>query len=184
MSVRRVITGHDVDGRAVVLADAPATNSRVRGAAGGLVSTLVWMTRESPAAVHDLGDRADAEIGVAPPPMGSVFRVVEFPPLGARGVSGLDQAEILAEMGIAGDGVGRRHPFTHRTRSLDYGVVLTGRIRLVLDDGELVLNAGDVLVQQANDHAWVNDFDELCTVAFVLLDAVPEDPSADPGEAR
>ncbi|QXJ23845.1 cupin domain-containing protein [Actinomadura graeca] len=171
MSIRRVVTGHDGTGAAVVLRDGPATNSRRREAAGGLVSTLLWTTAETPARLGGADDRGDVEIGVAPPPRGSVFRVVEFPPLGAQATA-LNQADILAEMGIADDGgVGRRHPFTHRTASLDYGVVLSGRIRLILDADELVLAAGDVLVQQANDHAWVNDFDESCSVAFVLLDA-------------
>ena len=164
---RRVVTGHDAAGKAVVLLDAPAPNVKVRQASGGLVSTLLWVTEESPADLTRTKDRAAREIGVAPPLGGTIFRVVDFPPIGdARHLSG---EAVLSEMGLS-DG-GGRHPLMHRTRSVDYAVVLEGEIDMLLDDSEVHLKAGDVLVQQGTRHAWINRCQENCRIAFILVDA-------------
>jgi quercetin dioxygenase-like cupin family protein len=140
---RRIVTGHDAQGRAVVLHDGPAPNVKRRPS--GLVSTLLWMTDESPADAARGDDRAAREIGIPPPEHGSIFRVVDFPP-GARG-----------EM--------------HRTRSIDYAVVIEGEIEMLLPGREVHLRAGDVLVQQATDHAWENRGKGNCRIAFILIDA-------------
>ena len=79
--VRRIVTGHDDSGKAVVVMDGAAPNQRVR-AATGLVSTLLWVTDESPVNIASNADRADRESPVAPPPRGSILRVVDFPPAG------------------------------------------------------------------------------------------------------
>src|SRR5207248_10051941 len=106
------------------------------------------------------------EIGVPPPANGSIFRVVDFPPEKAP----RSRDAILAEMGIAAHG-GARHPGMHRTRSIDYVIVLEGEIDMLLDEGEVHLAAGDVLVQQGTNHAWVNRSAAACRIAFVLIDA-------------
>jgi len=139
--VRRLVTGHR-GGKAVILYDGPATNAKVRPS--GLVSTLLWTTEESPASLAD-ADRGNKEIGIPPPRDGSVFRVVDFP-AGAKG-----------EM--------------HRTRSIDYGIVVEGEIDMLLPQGEVHLRAGDVLVQQGTDHAWENRGTKNCRIAFILIDA-------------
>jgi len=139
---RRIVTGH-TRGRAVVLYDGPAPNVKRR--TSGLVSTLLWTTDESPADVQCGDDRAAREIGIPPPEGGSTFRIVDFPP-GAKG-----------EM--------------HRTRSIDYAVVIEGEIDMLLPDAEVHLRAGDVLVQQAIDHAWENRGKASCRIAFILIDA-------------
>src|SRR6266851_6976041 len=111
---RRVVTGHDAEGRAVVLIDGAAPNAKLRKATG-LVSTLLWVTDQSPAELSGSTDKADREIGVAPPPRGSIFRVVDFPP--AADFGAVDNAAMLREMGIgAGEG-GARHAGMHRNRS-------------------------------------------------------------------
>jgi quercetin dioxygenase-like cupin family protein len=162
--VRRVVTGHR-DGTAVVLFDSAAPNQKLRQASG-LASTLLWVTDETPADISTTTDRADREIGVPPPPRGSIFRVVDFPPeLGPR-----SREAVLKEMGIADHG-GARHPGMHRTKSVDYAVVLEGEIDMLLDDSEVHLKAGDVLVQQGTNHAWVNRGTKACRIAFVLIDA-------------
>ena len=162
--VRRVVTGHR-DGKAVVIYDSAAPNQKLR-AASGVVSTLIWVTDESPADIAGSVDRAAREIGVPPPARGTVFRVVDFPPeQGAR-----SREAILREMGVADHG-GARHHGMHRTRSLDYALVLEGEIDMLLDDGEVHLRAGDVLVQQGTNHAWVNRGAVPCRIAFVLIDA-------------
>ena len=140
---RRIVTGHDAKGRAVILHDSAAPNVKRRPS--GLVSTLLWTTDESPADVSRKDDRAAREIGIPPPEHGSIFRIVDFP-AGAKG-----------EM--------------HRTRSIDYAVVIEGEIDMQLPEGEVHLRAGDVLVQQATDHAWENRGTKNCRIAFILIDA-------------
>ena len=166
--MRRVVTGHDADGKAVVLLDGAATNVKVKSAQGGVVSTLLWVTDESPADVSGSADRAQRDIAVAPPPRGSVFRVVDFPPLAAG--AALSQEAIHADMGLAAQKAGR-HPMMHRTKSIDYAIVMQGEIDMLLDDSEIHLQAGDVLVQQGTNHAWVNRGTQPCRIAFVLIDA-------------
>ena len=143
-STRRVVTGHEPAGKAIVLFDGPAPNAKLRKASG-VVSTLLWVTDESPADLSGADDRAEREIGVAPPAEGTIFRIVDFPPTGAG--------------------------LMHRTRSIDYAVVLEGEIDMLLDDSEVHLRAGDVLVQKGTNHAWVNRGAAPCRIAFVLVDA-------------
>jgi mannose-6-phosphate isomerase-like protein (cupin superfamily) len=171
--VRRVVTGHRADGRSAVLIDSAAPNVKQRAAGNG--STLLWVTDESPARLSD-ADRAAREIGVPPPRRGSIFRLAEFPP----GVGGevRDNEAVLRDFGIGADvarGHAPRHPAIHRTRSVDYVTVLEGEIHLLLDDGEVHLKAGDVVVQQGTNHAWINRGSATCRLAMVFMDA--EEPS-------
>lgn len=173
--VRRIVTGHHPDGRSTVLIDGPAPNVKQRQA--GNASTLLWVTDESPADVSGSSDRAAREIGVPPPRRGSIFRVAEFPP-GVGAGSG-DNDAFLRDMGIGSD-VARGHaprlPAIHRTRSIDYVIVLEGGIDLLLDDQELHLHSGDVVVQQGTNHAWINRSGAVCRLGMVFIDAEePED---------
>jgi mannose-6-phosphate isomerase-like protein (cupin superfamily) len=161
--VRRVVTGHRGD-KSAVLFDSAAPNQKLRQASG-LVSTLLWATDERPADVSGSGDRSLREIGVPPPPSGSIFRVVDFPPEGAA----RSRDAVLKEMGVA-DAGGARHHGMHKTRSIDYAIVIEGEIDMLLDDSEVHLAAGDVLIQQGTNHAWINRSDRNCRIAFVLID--------------
>ena len=168
-TVRRIVTGHHADGRSTVLMDGAAPNVKQRAAGNG--STLLWVTDQSPAVPAD-ADRAAREIGVPPPPRGSIFRLAEFPP----GVGGevRDNETVLRDFGIGADvarGHPPRHPAIHRTRSIDYVVVLEGEIDLLLDDGDVRLKAGDVVVQQATNHAWINRSSAIARLAMVFIDA-------------
>ena len=170
-TIRRVVTGHDATGKAVVVIDSDSPNAKLR-AASGVTSTLLWVTDESPADISGGVDRADRDIGVAPPPAGSIFRVVDFPP--AAQAEPLDNEAMKREMGIARRAsVARpaRHAGMHRTKSIDYAIVISGEIDMLLDDSEVRLKAGDVLVQQGTNHAWANRGKEICRIAFVLIDA-------------
>lgn len=162
--VRRIVTGHR-DGRAVVLFDGPAPNQKLRQASG-LVSTLLWVTDETPADITGSTDKSLREIGVPPPRGGTIFRVVDFPPEGTA----RSREAILQEMGLTEHG-GARHAAMHRTRSVDYAIVLEGELDMLLDESEVHLRAGDVLVQQGTNHAWVNRGTQTCRMAFVLIDA-------------
>ncbi|CAN0411301.1 unnamed protein product, partial [Discosporangium mesarthrocarpum] len=113
-------------------------------------------------------DKADREIGVAPPDGGSVFRIVEFTP----DDDSVSNAEMKRELGLDPDSGGPvRHPGMHKTRSVDYGIVISGEIDMVMDEGEVHLKAGDVIVQRGTNHAWANRGTENCRIAFVLIDA-------------
>lgn len=110
------------------------------------------------------------------PASGSVFRVVQFPPdkdwaANAEAMGGSVAIDETAKAAHPGGPV--RHPHMHRTRSLDYAVVLSGEIWAIMDVGETRLLAGDVLVQRGTNHAWANRSDAPCVIAFVLIDARP-----------
>jgi mannose-6-phosphate isomerase-like protein (cupin superfamily) len=169
-TVRRVVTGHDKDGTAVVTMD--GTINPVTRAAG-VASALLWVTDETPADISGSKDRADRTIGVPPPLHGSILRIVDFPPV--EGDIKVDNAAFTSEMGL-GTQQRRRgkytdHPFMHRTKSIDYAIVLDGEIDMLLDDSKIHLKAGDILVQQGTNHAWVNTGKTTCRIAFVLIGA-------------
>lgn len=168
--IRRVVTGHHADGRSTVITDGPAPNVKQRQA--GNASTLLWVTEESPAGVSGSADRAARDIGVPPPPCGSIFRIAEFPPHSGGEVR--DHAALLRDFGIGEDvapGYPPRHPAIHRTRTIDYVIVLEGEIDLLLDDGEVRLGAGDVVIQRGSNHAWINRSGKLCRLGMVFIDA-------------
>jgi mannose-6-phosphate isomerase-like protein (cupin superfamily) len=169
-NVRRIVTGHGPDGRSKVLLDSAAPNVRQRQA--GNASTLLWVTDESPADLSGNADRAAREIGVPPPRRGTIFRIAEFPP--GQGAPAIDNETLLRDFGIGNDvlrGHRPRDPSIHRTRSLDYVVVLEGEIVLMLDDAETTLHAGDVVIQQGTNHAWNNRGAAICRLAMVFIDA-------------
>ena len=169
--VRRVVTTIDASDKAVVLLDGANPHRRVRPHAQ-TVSRLLWVTDRTPADLSGSGDRAAIEIGIMPPRGGSVFRIVDFPPE-TTAMRALDPATMHASLGDGAPRRGRppRHPAMHRTRTIDYAVVMSGEIDMLLDDSEIHLVAGDVLVQQGTNHAWVNRGTEPCRIAFVLIDA-------------
>lgn len=140
--VRRVVTGHDEQGRAIVLHDGPCQKSESKRP--GHAGCVVWTTDTSPADNNGAADGAERPVGTSLPG-GTVFRIVEYGP------------------GIA--------PRAHRTLSIDYAVVMKGEIDMQLDDTEVHLRAGDVLVQRGTIHNWINRGSEPCVIAFVLIDA-------------
>ena len=168
--IRRIVTGHRADGRSTVLMDSAAPNVKQRKA--GNASTLLWVTDESPAGVSGAADAAAREIGVPPPEGGSIFRIAEFPPGGGADLR--DNEALLRDFGIGHDvarGHPPRHPAIHRTRTIDYIVVLEGEIDLLLDDGEVRLGPGDVVVQRGTNHAWINRGASTCRLGMVFIDA-------------
>ena len=124
--------------------------------------TDFWRTAATPAdnGIGTNNDPCGLPIQVAPPANGSVFRVVQFPP-------DKDWA--------ANTGGPVRHAHMHRTRSIDYAIVLSGEIWAVMDEGETKMVAGEVMIQRGTNHAWANRSNAPCVVAFVLIDAKPLD---------
>jgi mannose-6-phosphate isomerase-like protein (cupin superfamily) len=174
--IRRVVTGHDKSGKAVVLKD--ATAKRVVNVPGGIADTLLWVNDSTPAKLHDDQDQGERDVGIPPPAGGAIFRTVEFPP--EKDSPPQDAAALQARAGhgpVAG-GAPPRHPGMHRTKTIDYAVVIEGEIDMLLDDSEVHLEPGDVLVQQGTNHAWVNRGDKPCLIAFVLIDAERDGPKS------
>jgi mannose-6-phosphate isomerase-like protein (cupin superfamily) len=142
--IRRVVTGHDANGRAVVSIDALAANPVSRRA--GHASYVIWSNKDTPADNEENGDAGLRDINDCAED-GAIFRVIEFSP------------------GVA--------PRMHRTLTVDYAVVLSGEIDMRLDDSQVTLRAGDCLVQRGTIHDWVNATNEPCVMAFVLIAAKP-----------
>ena len=176
IKVRRVVTGHDEQGRAIVVSDGPAPFVHTVAGNVGWSSTDIWRTRATPAPVvaraeePTLGPRRQL-----PEANGTVVRINLFPPESAA-VRGMDQAgaqETFASLGNAAGatfGRGGRHPMMHRTETIDYAIILEGEITMVLDEEDVLLKAGDVVVQCGTNHAWSNRSDRPCRVAFILID--------------
>ncbi len=169
--VRRVVTGHDAQGRAVVATDGPARNVLYRPSRPGVALTDLWATSDAPATRGD-GDPVDRPVVLHPPRGGTVFRVVQFDPEDRQALARADGATAFAAMGAAGNIVaGARHPHMHRTDTVDYAVILQGSITMLLDDEDVELSAGDVVIQNGTNHAWSNRGQAACLIAFVLIDA-------------
>ncbi len=142
MEIRRVVTGHDEQGKAIVTSDGPMTNVKVMPS--GHSGCVMWATDDMPAAVAGDEDPAQRQMGLAPPERGTVLRILELAP--------------------------GKEAFMHRTDTLDYCIVLLGTCAMKLDDdAEVVLSAGDVLVQRGTWHGWENRGEGPCRLAFVLI---------------
>jgi hypothetical protein len=178
--VRRVVTGHDAAGKAVVLADgAPpvVVRSRIQP---GLAFHEIWNTTATPMPVAaEFEEPTTKHSGTAPPKGGTVIRVVDLPPEGPDGprFDKEQSRELFSAVGLAENADRHkpgRHPLMHRTASIDYGIVLSGEIVLLLDDSEVHLKTGDVVVQRGTVHAWTNRTNEICRMAFILTDGTFE----------
>ena len=171
--VRRVITGHDKNGKAIAVSDSLATNILERPNRPGVRLINLWQTDGTPAEYDASEETVDGPFVLHPPKNGTIFRVVVFEPEDPEVLKSLDGRAAFAEMGAAENVVeGARHPFMHRTDSVDYAVILSGSITMLLDDDEVQLKTGDVLIQRGTNHAWSNRGTEPCVIAFTLVDAV------------
>ena len=144
LRVRRVITGHDANGKAIVKIDEIAQN--ITSSRANQSAAVVWTTNTAPVNNDGQDDTSTRKVGTTLPG-GTVFRVVEFGP------------------GVA--------PRNHRTDSIDYAVVMAGEIDMDLDGTVVHLMAGDVLVQRGTIHNWINKGKDPCVIAFALIDAKP-----------
>ena len=144
LKIRRVVTGHDDSGKAVVQIDEVCRNVISRRERHH--SCVVWSTASFPVNNSGNDDESARPVGALPPD-GTVFRIIEYGP------------------GVA--------PRNHRTSTIDYAVVISGEIDMELDEGTVHLKSGDVLVQRGTIHNWVNRGSEPCVIAFVLIAAHP-----------
>jgi len=171
--IRRVVTGHNAEGRSVIVSDSPSPHVLTLSAEPACGLTNLWVTDNSPADNKASGDAAQRPLGLTPPEHGTIFRVVEFPP--DASLAGIDRKAAFAAMKAsdAMDASGSRHAFMHKTATVDYAIVISGEIYAVMDEGETLMRTGDCLVQRGTNHAWSNRSNAPCLVVFVLVDAAP-----------
>ena len=169
--IRRIVTGHDRNGKAVIIFDSDAPNVKIRP--GGTGSSALWRTHSTPAINKGSEDAVLGDIPLQPPTFGSVFRIVEFAPDANVAKEGPGLAEQLGAH--SAEGAANRHAGTHRTDSIDYAIVMSGEIDMLMDEekDDVHVKAGDVIIQRGTNHAWVNRGNMPCQIAFVLIDAEP-----------
>ncbi|MSQ72346.1 MAG: cupin domain-containing protein [Betaproteobacteria bacterium] len=170
---RRVVTGHDAQGRSVIVMDSAAPNSLHLAEAGGLQLTELWMSDGAPADNGGNRDAAIRERQLEPAENGTVFRVIEYPPDSVRRKSLDPQSYRMMGAPHASLAGPKKHPGMHKTNTLDYVIVLSGEVYAVMDEGEVLLQAGDMLIQRGTNHAWSNRTESPCIIAFVLVSAKP-----------
>lgn len=181
--IHRVVTGHTADGKAIVASSGPLPTVVEIAAIPGTVFHEVWSTAATPAPVDNGTDPTVGPLMLPPPKQGTRMRFVDIPP---------DTAEFLAQgagkMKDAFAQIGDEkastvkahspHPLMHRTESVDYGVVIEGEMTLVLDEGEVLLKPGSVVVQRGTNHAWANRSGKPCRMLFVLVDGAYDPATA------
>jgi quercetin dioxygenase-like cupin family protein len=174
--IRRVVTGHDSQGKAVVLSDGQVPTVHSNPIRPGQMSFEVWKTRAMPIPVAaEEPEPTTGPRSLQPPQNGTLLRISIVPPEteATRNLTP-EQAQALFRQSGAGEastfGKGGRHPMMHRTETVDYAVVLEGEITLILDDGELDLKAGDVVIQRGTSHAWSNRSGKNVKMLYVLMD--------------
>jgi hypothetical protein len=168
---RRVVTGHDKTGKAVILRD-DVPEVTVRARTGGRAQQM-WYTEKTPAEEVTAADPTAKITGTNPPLTGSIFRILEIPsedsyPPRTEADGEEHRRNTGVEVGPLGKG---RHPGMHRTHSIDYALILEGEIDMLLDDSEVHCKAGDVVIQNGTNHAWANRSGKPCTIAFILIGA-------------
>jgi quercetin dioxygenase-like cupin family protein len=145
LQVRRVVTGHDKGGRAIVQIDGISQN--LRSARPGATACVIWSSEGFPIDNTGTEDEGLRQTGTTHE-NGTVFRILELQP--------------------------GNTPRVHRTDSLDYALIMKGEIDMELETGEIThLKAGDVVVQRGTVHNWINHGTEPCVIAFVLIAAKP-----------
>jgi len=178
IGIRRIVTGHDKNGKAVVIADGPTPGVKTTPNRPGVIFHNMWTTKSAPARYDGPEEETSVDLPLPPPSAGTTFRLIEFPPESKVEVVDEETAKkAFEEYGADGalqheksDQQKKQHSFMHQTDTIDYALCLSGEMTMYLDDSEVVMKAGDVMVQRGTNHAWVNKSEQYCTMAFILID--------------
>lgn len=173
--IRRIVTGHDVHGDAVITGDDALPTVVELAAIPGTIFHEVWSTAATPVSIDNGPDPTIGSLCLPPPPHGTRIRFVDIPPDtedflrhgAARMKDAFSQVGDINASTVRPDSP---HPLMHRTETVDYGIVISGEITLVLDKGETNLKAGDVVIQRGTNHAWANRSGQPCRMLFMLVD--------------
>ncbi len=174
--IHRVVTGHDEAGKAIVVSSGPLPLVKELASIPGTLFHEVWNTNGTPAVIDNGVDPTIGDLVLPPPPAGTRIRFVDIPPDGeeflAAGAARMRAA--FSEVGDASASTVKAdspHPLMHRTETIDYGIVIEGEMTLVLDDSEVELKPGSVVIQRGTNHAWANRSGKPCRMLFMLVDA-------------
>jgi hypothetical protein len=171
-TVRRIVTTNNSDGQSSILSDESTPHSLETAPSRGLIDLWAMFAGGPDTTTKDGADRP---IVLAPAAGGNTFRFFQLPPSVSDPLNHDHSASIFARMGGTNAHVkNEKHPNMHRTESIDYIVLLQGHVKLILDEGETILNPLDVVIQRETNHAWQN----LSTTEPALLLAVLVDTSA------
>lgn len=168
--VRRVVTGHNANGVAIIQSDGPVDRVFDKLGQEGLVFHEIWNAPRVPVLIDKAsGQPPEDKLSLAPPKGGARIRILDIPP--DRPDDKLD--EVFENIDASDKFKGadsQRHASFHRTETLDFGIVLEGELVLIMDEGETTVRAGDVVVQRGTNHGWANRSDKPCRIAFILID--------------
>jgi mannose-6-phosphate isomerase-like protein (cupin superfamily) len=175
--IHRVVTGHDSEGKAVVASNGPLPTVQEIKAIPGTIFHEVWATTDSPVPIDNGPDLTAGALMLPPPKNGTRIRFVDIPPdtedylqHGAQRMH--DAFAQIGDTAASTVKANSPHPLMHRTESVDYGIVIEGEMTLVLDDSEVLLKPGSVVVQRGTNHAWANRSGKPCRMLFVLVGGV------------
>lgn len=173
--IHRVVTGHDANGKAIVASNGPLPTVVEIAAIPGTIFHEVWNTARTPAAVDNGPDPSLGPLHLPPPKNGTRVRFVDIPPDSAEFIAhgATRMKDAFTQIGDAAASTVKAnspHPLMHRTESVDYGIVIEGEMTLVLDDSEVLLTPGSVVIQRGTNHAWANRSGKVCRMLFVLVD--------------
>lgn len=174
--ITRVVTGHNAAGKAIVLQHGELPNVHELKSVPGVFFHEVWCTATTPVGIQEAeSDPTNGPLILPPPKAGTRIRFVDMPPeteeLLAKGERAMH--EVFAEMGGASASTVKAdspHPSMHRTETVDYGIVIEGQVTLILDDSEVLLEPGAVVIQRGTNHAWANRSNRMARMAFILID--------------
>jgi hypothetical protein len=172
--VRRIVTGIDAAGRSCIVEDGVSPALQTMPGREGFRNNNLWRTLDCPAPVN-AADSILEQRGVLPPARGTVLRVIDIPPENSNAAENRQQtAAVFASMfpDAHRSEDPTRHPGMHITDTVDYAILLEGELVAILDDGETVMRAGDVLIQRGTNHAWANRSNAVARIAFILIDGV------------
>ncbi len=187
--IRRIVTGHDSHGNAIVCSDGALPTVRELDILPGFVFHEVWATQSTPALIDNGADPTIGPLVLTPPRDGTRIRFVDFPPetpeFHAQDIHGIEEAwDQIGAAGASTARAGAQHALMHRTESIDYGIVIDGEIVLVLDDEEVEVGPGSVVIQRGTNHAWANRGERPCRMLFILVDGRYEDEIAEALKSR
>ena len=170
--VRRIVTGIDARGRSYIAEDGVSPAMMTMPGREGYRNNNLWRTLGSSAPV-DAPDSVLEHRGVLPPQGGTVLRVIDIPPEDKDPEAQRRATEAVFAAMFADakhDSAHERHPGMHVTDTIDYAIVLQGELVAVMDEGETLMRAGDILIQRGTHHAWANRSGAIARIAFILVD--------------
>jgi len=172
---KRIVTGHDAEGNSIISSCGPPPARFEIQSVPGLVFHEIWRTGDSPVPIRNEPDPTTVPLSLVPTPQGSVIRVLDIPAGDVHEHDADAAAASFAEIGASGalasgKSRGSSHAHMHRTETVDYGILISGEIWLVMDEGEVKLNPGDICIQRGTNHAWSNRGDVPARLVFILLD--------------